>query len=240
MKKRTVADIMTRETVTLSPTDTVHEAAARLAQHRISGAPVVDQGELVGILSEADLMHAAIPPASIEKTRSTTMAVLGLFLRGQATVPGEDATVGSVMTDDVVTIGPTTSIWDAAAVMERRRLKRLPVVDDEGDLIGIISRADLVAAMARTDEELREDVLDAISIAGEESVKDVDVEINQGSATLTGTADRKTTKDLALKLAAQVPGILEVVDRLAFEADDTKEIPRQKDPWAVGPLVKDQ
>lgn len=237
--KKVVADVMTHETVSLSPTDTVHEAASRLAQHDISGAPVVENGKVIGIVSEADLMRAAIPPAKVDKPRSSTMTLLGLFLRGQGTEPSDDATVASIMTEDVVTVLPSASIWDAASTMEKRGVKRLPVIDKDGELVGIVSRADLVGAMARTDDELRKDVLEAIAIAGDESVKDVEVEVDTGTATLRGATDRKSTIDVVLKLAAQVPGILEVVDRLEFESDDTGEIPRrQKDPWAIGPLVK--
>ena len=116
----------------------------------------------------------------------------------------------------------------------------LPVIDKNDHLVGIVSRADLVGTMARTDDELREDVLEAIGLMGEESVENVEVEVDSGKVTLRGATDRKTTKGIVSKLAAQVPGILEVVDGLEFESDDTQEIPRQKDPWAIGPLVKDQ
>ena len=238
VRRRTVGGVMTPDPVTVSPSDTIHATAALLAENGISGAPVVQRGTLVGVVSESDLIQAAFPPATINRPASR-MTVLGLVLRGLPSQFAEDATVASVMTEDVVTVGSTTSVGDAAATMLRRQVKRLPVVDAEGHLVGIISRADLVAAMARTDEELRNDVLAAIALAGEESVEDVEVEIEQGTATLRGTADRKTTKDVALKLAAQVPGVLDVVDSLEFESDDTKEIPRQKDPWAIGPLVKD-
>lgn len=236
--KRSVVEVMTDKPIALSPNDTLHEAAALLAEHHISGAPVVDNGSVVGIVSEADLMRAAIAPAKVDRPRSSTMTLLGLLLRGQVNQPSHDARVASVMTDDVVTVAPSATIWDAASMMEQRGVKRLPVVDKDGQLAGIVSRGDLVGAMARTDEELRDDVREAMSIAGEESVSGVEVEVERGTATLTGATDRKSTKSIALKLAAQVPGILEVVDRLDFHSDDSEDIPRQKDPWAVGPLVK--
>ena len=231
--KKTVADVMTHEAVVLSPTDTIHDAAARLGQHGISGAPVVENGRVIGVLSEADLMRAAIPPAKVDRPRSSTMALLGLFLRGQGIQPSDDATVASVMTEDVITVPPTASIWDAASTMQKRDVKRLPVIDKEGDLVGIVSRADLVGSMARTDDELRKDILDAITVTGEDSVKDVEVEVDTGRATLRGTTDRKTTKAIALKLASQVPGIVEVEDRLEFDRDDTRAIPRRRDPNLV-------
>lgn len=238
MRKRTVGGVMTRDPVTVSPSETIHAAAARLSDYEISGAPVVDDGKLVGVVSETDLVRAAFPPAPIDSPGSPTRTLLGLFLRGRAAGLPEDATVASVMTEDVVSTGPSASLSEAAATMEHRGLKRLPVVDYGDHLVGIISRADLVAAIARTDAELRDDVVDAISLAGEESVEDVEVQVREGTATLSGTADRRSTKDVALKLAARVPGVLEVVDRLDFESDDTTDIPRQKDPWAIGPLVK--
>lgn len=238
--KKVVADVMTQEPVVLSPGDSIFEAASRLAQHNISGAPVVENGNVVGIVSEADLMRAALPPAKVDKRRSPTMTVLGLLLGGQGIRPWEDATVASIMTEKVVTIPPTASIWDAARRMELRGVKRLPVVENGGPLLGIVSRADLVGAMARTDDELKEDVTQTIALAGEESVAGVEVDVDTGTVTLSGSTDRKTTKGIAVKLAAQVPGVLEVVDRLEFDSDETRDIPRQKDPWAVGPLVKDK
>ena len=95
-----------------------------------------------------------------------------------------------------------------------------------------------VATIARTDEEMRTDVLDAIALAGEEAVEGVVVEVQEGTVTLAGTADRKTTKELVPRLAADVSGVVDVIDRLDFESDDTAQIPRQKDPWANGPLLK--
>lgn len=237
MRATRVEDVMTCLVVKLYPNDTIHEAAARLAQNNISGAPVVVDGKVVGIVSEADLMRTAISGAKVDKGRST-MNLLGLFLRGHATPPLEDARVKSIMSEYVVTIAPSATIWDAAAIMERHGVKRLPVVDGDRNLLGVVSRADLIAVMARDDEELRQDILDSIGDLGEETIEGVRVQVEEGVATLRGTADRRTTKNLAVRIAATVPGIIEVVDRLDFEWDDMKVIPHQKDPWAVGPLVK--
>ena len=104
------------------------------------------------------------------------MMLLGLLLRGQVSQPSEEAAVGSVMTDDVVSVPPTATIWDAASTMERRGVKRLPVIDESGDLVGIVSRADIVRAMARSGDELREDVIEAIRVAGAEFVDNVELE----------------------------------------------------------------
>ena len=237
MKIKKVEAIMTSLVVKLYPEDTIHEAAMRLAQNDISGAPVVSAGKVVGIVSEADLMRAAIPPAKVDRGHST-MSLLGSLLRGQVQQPLADSKVRSVMSEFVVTVAPSASIWEAAQVMDRHGVKRLPVTDEDGTLLGIISRADLVAVMARSDDELRKDVLSAIATLGDDPTKGIRVQVENGVAALRGRADRKTTRDLTVKLAANVPGIIEVLDRLEFEWDDTKTAPRLKDPWAVGPLVK--
>src|SRR5687768_16973393 len=138
-KKRTAGDLMSRAVVTISPNDSIHSVAARLAENGISGAPVVDRGELVGIISEADLIREAFPPARIERPGSVTHS-LRLLLRGRGALFVKDASVASVMTRNVVTVLPTTGLSEAAAKMDGMGLKRLPVVDDKGHLIGIVSR----------------------------------------------------------------------------------------------------
>jgi CBS-domain-containing membrane protein len=110
---------MTREVVTVTGETTVHEAAALLSDHRISGLPVVDGGgTVVGVVSEFDLIAR----------------------------PG--TTVGQVMSRDVVSVRPSATIDQVRAVLVSRRLKRVPVVDDSGVLQGLISRADLVRELA--------------------------------------------------------------------------------------------
>lgn len=238
MRTKKVEEIMTKSVVRLSPTDSIHEAAIRLATDGISGAPVVSDGKVVGIVSEADLVAAAIPPAKVAHGTRSAMGLLGLVIRGQVTGPVADVSVRSVMSEYVVTVAPSATIWDAAALMERHGVKRLPVIDKERNLVGILSRADLVAVMARSDDDLRIDVIESISVLGDETIEGVRVQVENGVAILRGRADRKTTRDLAVKLAANVPGIVEVLDRLEFAWDDTKSLPGPKDPWAVGPLVK--
>lgn len=115
----TALDVMTPDPLTLSPDTSVHEAAQVLSEHRISGAPVInDQGGIVGIVSEYDL---------IART-------------GQ--------TVREVMTRDVVTVPDTATVDRVRALLVTRQLKRVPVVNDQGKLVGLISRADLVRELA--------------------------------------------------------------------------------------------
>lgn len=235
-----VEDIMTRVVVTLAPNDTVHDAAQRLAHNRISGAPVVEEGRVVGMISESDLVHSLMPPAPVDRGVSI-LDSLELIGRTRPHGIEHGQKVGEVMTPIVVQIPARASIWKAASVMERRGVKRLPVVDADDYLVGIISRADLVKSMARDDEQIRAAVCDAIRIVGEETIEGLDVEVHDGVVSLRGKADRKSTKDIAVKIAVRTPGVVEVIDRMTFEWDDravkvAPSVPDPRENWqsAVG------
>ena len=115
--------------------------------------------------------------------------------------------------------------------MENKGVKRLPVVDDEDHLLGIVSRADLVRAMGRDDEQIRADVIEAIAILGTDTLDGLEVEASEGVITLRGTADRKSTRELAIKLASRTLGVVEVISRLDYVIDDSNlKISRQNNP----------
>jgi CBS domain-containing protein len=224
-----VKDVMTNLVVTMAATDTVQEAAARLARNGISGGPVLDAGKVVGVVSEADLIRAVMPPVPVDHGTSI-LDMISIIVRARPRTHEHVRTVGEVMNPMVVSIGPDQSIWDAAHEMERRGIKRLPVVDDDGYLLGIVSRADLVKTMARSDSTLRSDVLAAIGILGAETISALDVEVTKGIATVQGTADRRSTRELALRLASRVPGIVQVIDNMDHERDVPEHATPKIDP----------
>lgn len=225
-----VRDIMTTMVATLRPEDSIHEAARRLALNGISGAPVVKDGKPIGMVSEADLVMAVLPHAHVVRGRPTLFDAMEIALTGRPRHAPKTATVADVMTKPVVRIAPGASIWRAAEVMGLSNVKRLPVVDDDGSLVGIVSRADLVRAMARDDSRIAVDALSAVLILGEENFRDLQVEVTEGVLSMTGTADRRSTHDLAVRIASRVPGVIEVRDSLRFAIDDTKIPARTKDP----------
>jgi CBS domain-containing protein len=225
-----VKDVMTHPVVALDPSDTIHNAAQKLARNRISGAPVVEDGKVVGVVSESDLIHAVLPPIPVDRGASI-IDILSVIGRAKPRAHEHGKTVAEVMSPLVIQVAPSASVWRAASIMEDRGINRLPVVDDEDHLLGIVSRADLVKAMARDDEQIRADVIDAIEVLGTETVRGLEVEGADGVMTLRGTADRKSTRDLAIKLASRTPGVVEVVSRLDYETDDAKvRFPRETDP----------
>ena len=223
MKDMVVRDAMTQHVITLDADDPLHVAAARLARGGISGAPVVTDGKVVGILSESDVIRFMTAPASIERGMSAldgAAILLRPHTAGPRTIYTSDA-----MSTSVVSATPETSIWRAASLLESRGIKRLPVIDAEGDLVGVISRADLVRVMARPDDAVLSDVTDAIEVLGSDTLGDLHVEVSDGIAILEGTVDRRTTARIAVEIATRIPGVIEVVDRVRFEWDDTKRPP---------------
>jgi CBS domain-containing protein len=221
VKNVTVKDVMTHLVVSFHPDDPIIEAAKRLARNRISGGPVVEDGRVVGMVSEADLIAAVMPPVKVEHGASV-LEFLTMLARAKPHPKAHGVTVNEVMTPIVIQIGPEASIWEAASLMERRGVKRLPVVDEEDQLVGLISRADLVRSMARDDEDIRTDVLEAVAVLGGENFEDLQVTCTDGVVTLRGGADRRSTKEIATELASRVAGVVEVVDHLMAEYDDRK------------------
>lgn len=147
----TVADVMSRDPIAVNPETPLNDAIKILAEHRISGLPVVDQhSKLVGILSESDLMWqetGVTLPAYIMILDSV------IYLENPAKYERDlhkalGQTVGEVMTKDVVTIPPETPLRKAAKMMHEHKVPRLMVVDAAGNLIGILTRGDIVQFMA--------------------------------------------------------------------------------------------
>jgi CBS domain-containing protein len=140
-------DIMTAEVVTISPDTPVHAIVKLLLSRGISGVPVVDgEGVLTGLVSEGDLLRRA--ELGTQKQRGSWRS----FFTGTATladdyVRAHGETAADIMTRDVVTVGPATSLAEVADLMEERRIKRVPVLD-QGRLVGIVSRSNLLRAFA--------------------------------------------------------------------------------------------
>lgn len=228
MNDMKVSDAMTRMVVTLSPGDSIHEAATRLATNGISGAPVVEDGTVIGMVSESDIVYALMP----SQERKLGLSVLDFLVNLGRRVPhGEEGIrVADVMSPVVIGISPDESIWEAASMMHRRGVKRLPVTDPEERLVGIISRADVVRMMARDDSLIADGVKDAIGILGADAFEKLEIDVREGMVSLRGKADRKSTKTLAARLAERVPGVVEVRDALVYAFDEGKDFAVELDP----------
>jgi CBS domain-containing protein len=148
---KTVAAVMTPDPITVTPTTPLTDVIKTLAEKRFSGLPVVDAaGKLIGVVSETDLMwreSGVTPPAYIMLLDSVIyLENPGRYERELHKALGE--TVKDVMSESPITITPDKPLSEAARLMHERSVHRLPVVDDSGRVIGIITRGDIVRAMA--------------------------------------------------------------------------------------------
>lgn len=207
---------MTTDVITVQRDAPFKEVARLLDEHSVSAVPVLDtDGRLVGIVSEADLLP---------KEYRDRPGRLARLMHRHELVKAEGDVAGDLMSSPAVTIGPDSSLADAAKLMMHERVKRLPVVSDSGDLIGIVSRADLVEAFLRPDEAIAREIDHEITsrVLLTEPSSTVDVTVDDGVVTLRGHLDRSTSVEIAEKLARSVDGVIGVKNELHFRWDDSK------------------
>ena len=148
------ADVMVSAVISVRPNARVEEVASILLANRISAVPVIDdQDELVGIVSEGDLMRRA--EAGTERSRSWWLEYLtGKQVLASEYVKSHSHKVTDVMTPSVITATPETALGEIAMLLERNRIKRVPIVQN-GKVVGIVSRANLLQALAGMKERSR-------------------------------------------------------------------------------------
>jgi CBS domain-containing protein len=215
MKNWTVDDVMTTAVVTVGPTAPYRVLVDVLIGHRFSAVPVVDDFQRVtGVVSEADLLRK-IEYAGHEEPRMFD----GRRRRGERT-KATAGTAENLMTAPPVVALSGTSIAAAARLMDSEGVKRFPVVDDLGRLIGIVSRANLLKVHLRLDDEIRKDAEDGVLRNVTVESEPIRIDVVDGVVTMTGTVDRWSTKDIAVRLVRQIAGVAEVVDEIEYEYDD--------------------
>lgn len=201
-----VADIMTTQVITVSPETTLKEVAGLLAARGISGAPVVDsERHVVGVVSEADILAKERRP----RRRSRFERFLGY---GNASDPKATARVaGEAMTSPAVTIGAERRVDAAAALMLDRSVNRLPVLDRDGVLVGIVTRADLVRAFVVTDDQIEREIREEV-ILHELWLDptDFELEVDHGEVSVTGRVQSESESDLLVRRIRLVPGVVSV------------------------------
>jgi len=232
----TIREIMTTPVRTVRQDAPIKEVARRLTEERVSGLPVVDAaGTVVGVISEADLIIKAQGPDAIPHRRFARL--LGEAPESRAQLAKLEArTAGEAMTTPAITIGPDRRVSAAASLMVARKVNRLPVVDD-GRLVGIVTRADLVRAYVRSDDELartiREDVLLRILWLDPSAFT---VKVENGVATIGGWVERRTSAEMVDRAVRMVPGIVDVRSKVAWSVDDHRPATLPVDPFIpIGP-----
>jgi CBS-domain-containing membrane protein len=209
-----VKDVMTGEVVAVRRDASFKEMAGRLRQYRVSAFPVIDENRrVIGVVSEADLLakealagdHAGIPAA-----------VSGI-LHHKDYKKSEGLTAGDLMTHPAVTVRPEDSIEHAARLMYTLQVKRLPVVDAGGYLVGIVSRADLLTVFDRTDEEIHAEIVNDVILR--EFLIDPAVFVVTVTDSVVTIQGNPETADLGHNLVTKirhVQGVVAVDDKLAY------------------------
>ena len=218
-------DVMTRDVITIDPDSTVLQAARLMLQHHVSGLPVVDgNGNLVGVLSEGDFLRRR--ETKTERRRSRWLE----FLMGPGRMAAEyshshGSKVSEVMSTDVQSVEQDTALEDIVELMERKRIKRVPVLCG-GQLVGIVTRSNLMHAMvslarmaqpaSKDDSAIREKLLAEMQHEKWAPLATVDIVVHEGMVELWGVIvdERQRT---ALKVAAEnIPGVKAVIDHLVW------------------------
>ncbi|GAB7036564.1 MULTISPECIES: CBS domain-containing protein [Catenuloplanes] len=218
MRNWQVGDVMTKDVATVTADTPYRSIVDVLMRRRVSAVPVVDElGRVVGVVSETDLLH------KIEFAGTDQAPRLFESRRNRRARVKADAVVAAdLMSTPASTALATTSITAAARRMDAGRVKRLPVVDELGRIIGIVTRSDLLKTHLRPDEAIRVDIESGILhrvLLLEPGT--ITVTVTAGTVTLAGTVDRRSSAELAVRLTRQVPGVVEVADAVTFEFDDT-------------------
>jgi CBS domain-containing protein len=209
--RTTVGEVMTQRVVALREDAEYKDIVTALRRYRVSACPVIDEGgRVIGLVSEADLLYKQTDPAM-----PTGLHRLNWRLHEQTKATA--VTAAELMTAPAVVIVPSAPVATAAKIMQDQLLKRLPVVDSDGCLIGIVTRSDVLSVFERSDADIWDEVIKVL--VDEEFALDpgsFDITVRSGVVTLGGLIEQRET---ALKLLGRIrntEGVVGVRDRLSY------------------------
>jgi CBS-domain-containing membrane protein len=217
MKHSTIAQVMTTDVISVHGNETYKSIVDILHAHAITAVPVVDaQHRVVGVVSEADLLYkleyAAPDPGHSRFARRRSRV---------ATEKAEGVTAADLMSVPAITVSANEPLAAAARLMHARGIRRLPVVDATGELVGIVSRSDLLRVYLRDDESIRDEIRhEVLERALWMSPDACEVHVSNGVVTLSGVIDRRSSIPLVARLTQTVDGVVDVVCHLSYHFDD--------------------
>jgi len=215
----TVKDVMTTNVVAVRKEAEFREIIKVMRRRHFSAFPVLDADDRVaGVVSEADLLlKEAFPVAGDGAGRPH---------RWRDRAKAAALTAGDLMTSPAVTIGPDTPVTEAARVMHKRRVKRLPVVADTGRLVGIVSRVDVLRLYDRADADIRAEIVDdVLTEAFLLEPGSIRVQAVSGIVTITGPVENRAVAQALLDSVWHVDGVIDVRDRLHYPMNNPMHNP---------------
>ena len=213
-----VKDVMTKEVVSVRETADYKDIVAAMRELHISALPVLDEEDrLVGVVSEADLLLKEVGQGALGEYLISTGR------RGER-AKAAGFTAAELMSSPALTIGPDDSVAGAARLMHDRHVKRLPVVDDEGCVVGILSRVDVLSVFDRPDGEIRDEVTKNI-IQGDFALGPdrINVTVRSGVVTLSGQVESRTVARDVIDALKHAQGVVGVRSRLSYPPPDPSE-----------------
>jgi CBS-domain-containing membrane protein len=216
-------DVMVRDVITVKPDDDVAEVVKLLTENDVSALPVVDDnGNVVGVISEADLIHRE--EIDTEKQHPWWLeAVMPASTLAEEFAKSHGRRVEEIMSTDAVTAAEDTSLGEIAMLLERHRIKRIPIVR-EGKLVGIVSRSNLIQALASlqvqadagnvSDRKIRLELLDRLDGQTWTDFGERNVTVGSGIVHLWGLVGSQAEHKALVALAEGVPGIVRVSDEM--------------------------
>ncbi|MGW1620634.1 CBS domain-containing protein [Streptomyces sp. NPDC002172] len=219
---RIVGEVMTSDVVGARPETSFKDVVRLLDRHRISGLPVVDHDDkVVGVVSQTDLVRRQATGSPADRARRSRRHPSGRLGRPRPGAVADTVTARDLMSTPAITVHPEQRIADAARVMERHGVERLPVVDEEDRLIGIATRRDLLRVFLRTDDEIGREVRDeVVDLALGLPVDSVTVSVRDGMVTLSGAVPHHGDIPTAIRMTYRVDGVVGVVNGLSCRDDD--------------------
>lgn len=223
MKHNKVGSVMTSDVICAEYATPLKEVARLLADGRISGLPVVDDDEkVIGVISETDLVTRQAEALGTDEPKRRSALAESTSAGRRRAAKSRAFTAGQLMTEPPVTVHADETIAEAARIMAQRHVERLPVLDEENRLVGIVTRRDLLRVFLRPDAEIRDEVTGEVLVrALRLAPKTIDVSVAEGVVTLAGRLERKSETELAVSLTKQIDGVVAVIDQLTHRSDDS-------------------
>ena len=215
-----VQELMTTPVLSIGPEASLKDVAEIFVERGISGLPVCDvENHVVGVISEGDILYKEHDPSTGRKGGPLAWLIDG---NTPAVIKSRALTVREAMTSPALTVTPWSSVSEAARLMTERGINRLPVVRND-ELVGIVTRTDLVRAFTRSDgeieRELRDEVLERTLWLEPDTVE---LEVKRGAVKVAGMLQTRSDATLLERMVARIPGVVSVTSELTWNVDDTR------------------